>query len=164
MDASTILLIVGLAVLAVLVFLFCSDFIDDFRVKSLFKRENCSPTHRIGKLWIDENNRKWTSSNLDRLFDFRAILDYDLQSDGESLKKRQEFLSMGLDPCSELAADRCRTFERLVVVVILRDSDLSCVNIPVGKTKSELGSAEFKRQFKLAEKMCNELERIKNIK
>lgn len=163
MDA-TILLILGLAIFAVLIILFCCDFLEGLRIKLLFKRQNCSPTHRIGKLWIDENNKKWASSNIDRLFDFCTILDYDLQFDGVSINKKQKFLSMGLDPCAEMAAERCKTFERLVVVVILNDSNFPCVNIPVGNTKSETGSAEFKRQLKLAERICNELERIKNIK
>ena len=30
------------------------------RTEMAFSRENCSPTRKIGDLWLDEANRRWT--------------------------------------------------------------------------------------------------------
>ena len=30
------------------------------RTETAFSRENCSPTRKIGDLWLDETNRRWT--------------------------------------------------------------------------------------------------------
>ena len=161
MNISVILLILGLVALAIFVFLFATDFADSIRIKSLFKKEHCYPTNRIGNLWIDEPNKKWTVSGFDLLFDFDTIIDYDIQYDG--ISTTQNLTNMQLDTCAEMTAAPRKTFERLVVVVIMNDSRYPCVNIPVGKTKSVVGSPEFKNQLELAEKICNEIEKIKNI-
>ncbi len=56
------------------------------RTESAFSQDGCSPTRKIGDLWLDETNRRWTIArdceNL-MLHHYSDVLDAELMQDGE---------------------------------------------------------------------------------
>ncbi len=56
------------------------------RTEMAFSRENCSPTRKIGDLWLDEANRRWTiARDCDNLIlhRYEDVTDAELIQDGE---------------------------------------------------------------------------------
>lgn len=163
MPYQTIILIVALIVLIAVTLIFLGDAKNNIRLTRLFYDEKCLPTKRVGSLWIDEKNKKWGCKTAQRLFGYSEIIDYDIQADGISLKKKSEYLRMGGD-AAEMTAKRNTTFERIVVVVFVTDELENCVNIPIGNSSQQIGSIDYERCMKLANSICDELEKMKNIK
>lgn len=162
MSYQLIILILMLIVLVAVALVFLGDAKSNLKLTQLFFEAKCLPTKKIGCLWIDEKNKKWCCKTAERLFDYSEIIEVDIQADGASLKKEAEYMSSGC--AAEMTADRRRTVEQIVVVVIVSDESIGCVNIPVGNSPVQLGSIEYERRIKLADSMCSELDKMKDEK
>ncbi|MCQ4022623.1 MULTISPECIES: hypothetical protein [unclassified Ruminococcus] len=156
----TFILILAVLLLVAIAIMSYGNFAAGIRLFRLFGMYKCNPTKKLGSLWIDENRRKWSSKTADRLYDYSDILDYDIQLDGISMKRKAKL--QGYGSFGEATAQRCKTFERIVVVVTVRDTATEYVNIPVGNSKTQEGSVEYQKYIKLANEICNELEKMKN--
>ena len=157
----TVVLIITAVLLIALIIMSYGYFAANYRLLKLFGMYKCSPTKKIGSLWIDEKNKKWGCKTAQWLFDYSQIIDFDIQADGISLKKKFGFSQYGGD-MPELAAKRCNTFERIVVVVIVDDNLQQFVNIPVGNSKTQEGSIEYEKNMRLANAICDELEKMRD--
>lgn len=158
----TVILILAVILLAVLVVMSFGDFAANYRLLRLFNLYKCSPTKKLGALWIDEKHRKWSSKNAERLYDYCEVIDFDIQVDGVSLKKKSEFSAFGGDML-ELTANRCKTFERILVVVVVNEKAQEYVNIPVGNSKTQEGSVDYQKYLSLANVICDELDKMRNL-
>lgn len=162
MSYQIVILILTLIVLLAAALVFGEEARNNLKLTRLFFDSKCLPTKKLGQLWIDENNRKWCCKTADRLFGYSEIIEVDIQADGVSLKKEAEYISLG---CStEMTAERRRTVEQIIVVVIVSDKDIGCVNIPVGKSPVQIGSIEYEHRLKLANSMYSALDKMKNEK
>lgn len=156
----TVVLLAAVILLILLAVISFGDIAAGIRLARLFSLYKCSPTRKIGSLWIDEKHRKWSFISADRLYDFSEIESYDIQLDGVSLKMKSEYLRAGCD-AAELTADGNRTFERIFVIVLVKDKKRPYVNIPVGGAV-QIGSKQYEKCIRLAELICSQLEIMKN--
>lgn len=163
MSYQAVMLIVALLVLIAVTLIYWGDAKNNIKLTRLFYNEKCLPTKKVGSLWVDEKNKMWGCKTAERLFSYCKIVDYDIQVDGISLKKEIEYINMGVSS-AEMTADRNSTVERIVVVVFVTDETASCVNIPVGNSTQKIGSIEYERNIKLANSICDELEKMKQTK
>ncbi|MDD6174897.1 MAG: hypothetical protein PUC59_03970 [Firmicutes bacterium] len=65
------------------------------RSEAAFARENCSPTRRVGDLWLDETNRRWTiARDCEKLMlhRYEDVTGAELVQDGEKYVIRKGIL------------------------------------------------------------------------
>ena len=160
MPAQIVLFIIMLAAVAVVVLFNLSGAHDNLRLSRLFYAERSIPTKKLGRLWIDEKSRKWAAPSANRLYSFSEVLDCDILADGISLGAKQKMYNAGASG-SDAAACGNKTFERIVVVVIVGDKPSDTVNIPIGGGAVRFASKEFDKYMRLAEDVCKELDNMK---
>lgn len=158
-SAITLLVLI---ILIAIIFIYGNSAKNNIKLSRLFHNEGCIPTKKIGCLWIDEKNRKWGCSTTQRLFSYSEVLGFDIQVDGVSINEESRYSFYG--GTAEIAADRNRTFEKIVVIVLVSDRTVKYVNIPVAVSSVLNSPVEYERNMKLAHLICYELERMnKNI-
>lgn len=161
MDLHIIFLIAVLVILIVIILLCMGSAADNFKLTRLFYNEGCNPTKRIGRLWIDENTRRWAAPAASRLYSYEEIYDFDILVDGVSLGGKSA--CVGIDACgSEAAASSNKTFERIVVLIFVGKRASDVINIPVCGCAVRNNSNQFDKYMALATEMCGELEKMKN--
>lgn len=160
MPVTMILFFVSVILAGYFAFIYATSGKENLRLNRMFLRNNCKITKRCWSLVIDEKNKKWSCKNACSLYDFSDILDYDIQIDGISMKAKRKFIRSVGNVSAEMVAKRNKTVEQIVVVITLNNDDI--VNIPVNNMIMKVGSMDYEKKIKMAEDICNELDKIKN--